>query len=528
MSRVYQRGLVGLAFAALLLTGLLVFRDYGYSWDEQISRWWNGRPNYTLLSGGKRRLLDETDEKYHGPAFEIVLYAAERGLRLHDTRTVYFMRHLLTFLLFFASVVVFYRVLRRRFHSRMIGLAGATILVLSPRIFADAFYNSKDLALLSAYVFALATLGRFLRRPGHGSAALHALACSFLIDIRILGAVVPVLTLALVPACWWARRRQGDPTPLAVKPLLAFALLTGLFVTLFWPILWRNPPLHLYRAFREMSKYPWDSLVLYRGQLIPATRLPWHYLPWWMLITTPPLYLLLFAVGAGRFLAGALRGPLRLLAGRPADVAWGAAFFGPLGAVIALHATVYDGWRHLYFIYPAFVFLAVVGLATLIGVARVLARRARFAVPALLAACAVPVIATAWVMVRDHPYQNVYFNALAGPDLNTIKHNYELDYWGLSARAGLEKLLARDTRPVVTIIGDTNPIELSLMMLPPEQRARVRITNDISRADYFLSHYRNTREFPGEDRAAATVRVENANLFVALKLRDEEGVPFPR
>jgi hypothetical protein len=528
MTRLRERWLVGLAFTALLLTGLFVYRDYGFSWDEETSRWGNGRPNYDLLAHGRRRPLDETAEKYHGPAFEIVLFTLERRLNLRDPRPIYLMRHLLTFLLFFASVVVFYRVLRRRFHGRLVGLAGAAFLVLSPRIFADAFYNSKDLALLSAYVFSLATLGRFLRRPGNGSAALHALACAFLIDIRILGAVVPVITLALIPACWWARRREGNTTPLAWKPLAGFALLTGLFVTLFWPILWRNPPLHLYRALREMSSYPWGGNVLYRGEVIPSSRLPWHYLPWWMLISTPPLYTLLFVVGAGRFLAGALRRPLHHLARRPADVAWVAAFFLPLGAVIGLHATVYDGWRHLYFVYPAFVFLAVLGLVTLLGLARLLARRVRFAVPALLVACAVPVALTAWGMVRDHPYQNVYFNSLAGPDLKTIKGRYELDYWGLSARAGLEKLLASDPRPVVTVVADTPPIRLSLYLLTPDQRARIRITEDVHQADYFLTHFRNQREFPGEDGASAAVRVGNANLFVALKLRDEEDVPLPR
>ena len=32
-------------------------------------------------------------------------------------------------------------------------------------------------------------------------------------------------------------------------------------------------------------------------------------------------------------------------------------------------------------------------------------------------------------MIRDHPYQNVYFNLLAGSDK---RHRFELDYWGLS------------------------------------------------------------------------------------------------
>jgi hypothetical protein len=518
MSRSRQRLVVWLGFSVLLLVGLFVHRDFGYSWDEETCRQYNGRANFLYLAHGDRTLLKHSAERFHGPAFEIVLFFLEKGLALGDTRDVYLMRHLATFLLFFSSVVVFHRLLRRRFHHRFLALAGASFLVLSPRIFADAFYNNKDVVFLAGYVFSLATLGRFLRRPTRGACALHALACGFLIDVRILGVVVPMLTAGLLAGVWLVRRSRGETVSFG-KPLACYLCLTALFVTLFWPFIWRNPPRYFAQAFLQMSRYPFGGSVLYRGEFIPAAHLPWHYLPWWILITTPVFYSLLFAVGAARFLFEACRKPLWMLEYRTTDVAWFSAFFFPLAAVIVLRSTVYDGWRHLYFVYPAFLFLAVGGLAALLGWARLLGRRVTPAVPGFVAACSLPLLGTAAVMVRDHPYQNLYFNSLAGPDLQTIKGRYDLDYWGLSCRAGYETLLGLDRSAVLPVYAETQAAAECILILPPEQRARVRLTRRPEQARYYLSHYRERKgEFPA-DRDACSVRVGNAKVFVAQKLR---------
>src|SRR5205085_1620464 len=150
-----------------------------------------------------------------------------------------------------------------------------------------------------------------------------------------------------------------------------------------------------------------------------------------------------------------------------------------------LHATVYDGWRHVYFVYPAFLFLSVLGLITLYEAAR-----PRLALPALAAGCALSLLWTAWEVARDHPYQNVYFNFLAGPDLQTIKGRFEMDYLGLSCREGLEKLLERDPSPRITVYAETSPIRLSAILLPAAGRARLRFTDKLDEADYYASHYR--------------------------------------
>ena len=41
-------------------------------------------------------------------------------------------------------------------------------------------------------------------------------------------------------------------------------------------------------------------------------------------------------------------------------------FFIPIFSIIILHSTLYDGWRHLYFIYPSFLMVSLSGLNIII------------------------------------------------------------------------------------------------------------------------------------------------------------------
>src|SRR5205807_240421 len=63
-------------FACHLLLGLVLVRDYGLSFDEPCQRWGCGVVNRRFLVHGDRRGLLRCSEKYHGPAFELVLVFA--------------------------------------------------------------------------------------------------------------------------------------------------------------------------------------------------------------------------------------------------------------------------------------------------------------------------------------------------------------------------------------------------------------------------------------------------------------------
>src|SRR5205809_152444 len=60
-------------FLLFLVLGISVYGDYGISCDEKTSRDRNGLPNYQFIAHGDYQAVKGTCEKYHGPAFEILL-----------------------------------------------------------------------------------------------------------------------------------------------------------------------------------------------------------------------------------------------------------------------------------------------------------------------------------------------------------------------------------------------------------------------------------------------------------------------
>jgi hypothetical protein len=369
----------------------------------------------------------------------------------------------------------------RRFADRRIGLLAVALLILTPRLFADSFYNSKDAVFVAAFAIALNTAIAFVLRPRAWSAALHALATAFAIDVRVAAIALPAATVAILAV----RTAKGEvPVRRSLAALAIYLAATVVLVVALWPFLWSDPLGHFGQALFAMSRFRFDHEILYMGTFVRATALPWHYIPVWLSITTPPLYLLLFIVGTaatGRQFITSGRGLWKNEA-ELQDLAFLAMFAVPVAAVILLGSVLYDGWRQLYFIYPAFLLVALRGWHALWNGA--IAARVRR--PALVAVTAICCAVTAAWMWRAHPLQNVYFNAFAGSNL---KASYELDYWGLSTRGTLEYVLAHDASSAIDV-AEANYLALagSVWLLKPQDRRRLRPTEEENFPHYVLSN----------------------------------------
>jgi hypothetical protein len=216
---------VALCLGGLLLLGLLIWPDYGLSFDAGQSR--NiGMINlrYVLEKVNPGFLQDSLQAKafsYHttpllefqdrdyGVAYELPVTLGERLLRLSDTRLIYLYRHLCTFLVSYVGILAFFGLGRRRYGGDWrTGLAAAGLLVLSPRLFGEFFYNDKDAVFMALTTVATYTTVRFAERPTWRWAGLHALACALAIDVRLMAVLWPVATLVLVAARWLRRRVQ--------------------------------------------------------------------------------------------------------------------------------------------------------------------------------------------------------------------------------------------------------------------------------------------------------------------------------
>lgn len=506
-------------FVGFLLLGISIFADYGVSWDERWQRDY-GITTLKYVLGGNQELF-ESENKYHGPAFQVLLIGIEKILNLTgDLRAVYFMRHLVTFLLFYISVFCFYLLCKGRFGSWKMGLLGSLFLILSPRIFAHSFYNPKDIPFLAMFTMSIYTLVKYLDKKTWLSAAFHALACGVLIDIRILGIIVPCLTVAFLTADVVADKTRKISAKRVAVSFLTYTVLLVVFIVLFWPTLWPNPVYHFINAFKEMSRYTWKNNVLYLGDYIMSTELPWHYTPVWMVISTPILYIACFFVGCFVSVKRLLKNPMRFYAERRADVIFIVWFFLPLVATIAFGSTLYDSWRHMFFIYPAFLGLSLVGLTSVFEAVRTNYKGLRRKVvgAGIFLIVAGGLVSAGWFMAKYHPYQNVYFNRLAGRNIQEIKKNFELDYWGLSYREALEYILKNDKDEAIKIKVSNDAGKHSADILRAEDRERLVYVKKPGQAKYFLSNYRWYKgEYPIKDEYYS-IKIGGTNIMVVYKL----------
>jgi hypothetical protein len=497
----YPTQIVFFFFLVLLAVGLGLYRDYGISWDEPETRT-NGAVTYmyvaervapSLLIGaesGLAPILSTDLDAIHGAAFDALAFALEKMLRIGDIKNAFMFRHLLTFLVALAGIYAVQRMAHRRFSDWRIGLLAALFLVLTPRLFAESFYNSRDVVFMAVFAIAMNTTILFVLNPSLKSGFLHGVASAVAIDIRITAVILPLATVTILIIRLMKRELL---IPITCRALIAYLSATCILVSGMWPWLWSDPLGNFVQSFRNMLNLPGQDLALipvrYMGRLIPGTDLPWHYIPVWMSITTPLLYLALFLAGAFNTLRQvASRGTSLWRDGQELqDAIFFGLFAAPIAATILRHSPLYDGWRHLYFIYPAFLLLAIKGWVSLWGNGLGTIRRSMLAV-----VTGISIVHTAAWMWKAHPFQNVYFNTLAGTDLRS---RYELDYWGLANTKALEYILRNDNSEVITVRADSaTPLETSFNMIDAWDRKRLRYSNDRALAHYIVTNYRAVKE----------------------------------
>lgn len=477
-----SRGLIISLFAVYFLVGLFTFSDYGLSWDEN-SQWKNnGHANYNFIFHDDERTLLDGLDKYHGPAFELVLVFIEKAFPMQELRSIFLMRHLLTFLTFFISAIVFFFLSRKIFKKDLLALLGVLMYVLSPHIYSHSFYNSKDAIFLAFIVFSLYAMLKFMESPGIKSAFIYALLSAFTIDIRIIGILLPLLTAFLFMLDLFLNR---DRAKQGLKAFAFYFIFLIPLIILFWPVLWIDPVFHFIEALKENAKYPWNGDVLYFSKYIKAAELPWHYLFVWNFIARPVLYSFLFIVGAGVLLISFVKAPIIFIKDRRIEFIIAAVFLLPLLAVLLFNSPAFDTGRHFYFMHSSFILIGLYGTDYLLE--RIRVKNILLLVYSLFFLSFISAIIR---MIQLHPYQHLYFNSAIVGGLKQAQANFETDYWGLAARPLLEQIVMNDTSSSIKLFAENYPGKLNAAMLSLEDRKRLVYVDTPEVAKYYLGDYR--------------------------------------
>ena len=490
--------IVALIYFVFFIIGILSYQDFGISvdeWDLRLLGFVNLKYIMEIFFQNSSGKLDEillipkiSDYSFntHGVVFALPMAFVEYFFDITDSQKYYFIRHYFNHLIFLTANFYFFLLVKEKFNNWIYGIFGALFLFLSPRFFAESFYNQKDILFLSLFTINLYYGIHFLRSPSLRNSVLFALTTALAIDIRIMGIIiVPVVVF------FTYLKYLKDKNFKIFAGIAIYLILFPLLAILFWPYLWENPLTHFVEVFKTLSSYTSRGYNYYLGDYHHSTNLHWQYIFVWIGITTPIFYLVLFIFGFTNYTLRIKKRIFKITNNNILSNFWEGEeelqdliyyllFIGPIFIVILLDSTLYNGWRHLYFIYPCFLLISLKGLY-LIDLNYL--RKKNWNLKVFVALFLTHIV---FVMIKDHPHQNVYFNFLSGKNVQT---KFELDYWGLSNKQALEYILKNDNKNVIRI-GSAGPISIenSKQILSSLEKNRILISKN-SKSDYIIDNY---------------------------------------
>jgi hypothetical protein len=517
-----------LAGIALLVSALLVvftFTDYGVTWDEDVHNWYGVLAlDYYLSLFVDQRALHWLNLYDYGAAFDMAAAALNRFSPLG----VYETRHLLNALVGILGLAGCWK-LGRAMGGPRAGFIALIFLLLTPNYYGQMFNNPKDIPFAVGGVWATYYIVRILPtlpRPPLRLLLKLGLAIGLALGVRVGGLLFLCYLglLLLLSAAWQAAIARRLSVAIAPgwtslwRVLLPVGAISFAVMLVCWPWAQRDPIGNPLRALAAFSHQSFPFYTLFDGRFVPASDLPWEYLPTYIVLALPELILVLLIASIALVaieLARQGRGLQR-------EAALGIFLLGfsivfPVAYAIAIKAVLFDGMRHFIFVLPPIAVAAALAMDRAVSaLAHVPYRQAIYAALGLYGGAHVT------TMVLLHPDQYVYYNAFVG-GVEGAQNTFKLDYWANSyaeAVRGLETYLQREYGPdfekrrfTVAVCG---PPASAIYYFP----GNFRFAHQRDTADFFIAFTKDNcnRALPGRE----IYRVERmgALLSVVLDRRD--------
>ena len=218
---------------------------------------------------------------------------------------------------------------------------------------------------------------------------------------------------------------------------------------------------------------------LFKGVLVDAAA-TYTYIPTWILITTPVVYIVLMLSGVCAYIYDTAKNLFKRSLDRInlTDLMIFIDGYAAVVFIIIKHVTIYNGWRHCYFAYPCFVYFAMYFFRKLPGNKLKIIRYCVYT--SLAASCLYNLL---WIC-RNHPFEYVYFS----PIVRSHPGDYSGDYWSVSSRALLEYIMKNDQGRVLKINhAHSQAGSINRGLFPEEVRDYIVLTYDQTEdVDYYI------------------------------------------
>ena len=518
--KLWKAGLI-LFFILLLAAGVVLHDDYGGFTDEMLhiqtaaiqyklilSKFMPAEqiPDIPIFGLDSLPALEGYINQYYGEAVMLptLFISAIPGIGM-DTASFLNFRRFYTFLNFWLALICFYKLIQYRFSNRLLAFTGTLMLLLTPRFFAESFYNCKDIVFFSWFLISLCAIAGYYFTSSTKSLILFGFAAALTVNTRIYGLVLYGMLICLVSLS--ALLRHETLSKNLRKPALTIFLSLG-FYWLITPFLWQNPIQNFLAGITfaadqvgidPLAVSSGKSLIrlgdaeLFMGQLVSPKNV-WYYIPVWMGITIPIVYCFLFLAGIIVLISSFFRKRKNSLDWQPLvfDGAMLLTLITIFGMIVLSKATLYHGWRHVYFLYVFFLYLSVFGLNAIFQ-HKFASNSVTVLKNLMISVMVVFSFSTTGIwMIRNHPLDFVYFNEIG----RNYADQFSRDYWGVASKSCVLDLLNEyDGRRIsLDLNADLTwgSINFSLLRLPLEQQAKFDPVWKTENAEYACFSYKNT------------------------------------
>jgi hypothetical protein len=441
--QVFYDRLAYVLFFAVFVLALATFTDYGTTWDEDYHFWYGFKVlDYYRSFFHDTTALTSPPIDYYGAIFD----ATAAFLAPHSPFGYYTTRHLLNALVGLLGIVGCWK-LARELGGPRVGFWAAILLLLTPNFYGQIFNNPKDVPFAAGYAWSLYYLVRLipnLPTPPRREVLKLGLAIGLTLAVRVGGLLLLCylgMVLAALPAlrAWRARQPGIAVTGYLIETgqvLAPVLVLSYAIMLLAWPWAQLDPLWRPIASIIQFDHHDFPYRTLFDGTYIPAPQLPRTYLPTFLLIQLPELFLLLLGGGLVWSLWRVWRDRPALEALLAPGLVIFAALF-PVAYAVETHATLFDGMRHFLFVEPPLACGAALAFDAAV-------KRLR-AWPVAIAAAAVSLALYLGyhvsLMAALHPDEYVYYNAFIG-GVPGAAGRFKLDYWANSYREAARDLVA--------------------------------------------------------------------------------------
>ena len=197
--RKYKDYSIYVFIAFFFIICLSFLKDFGVTLDDEIY-YLNGLNTYNYV---KNFLLGVTNSEINVDVyrdklkewpiiFEFFLVFLSEVFGIKPINKIYLFSHQINFFIFCLSLIFFYKLINKRYNNFLFSFFSIIFIILSPRIFGESFFNSRDIFFMSLFIFYIYFGYILLEKKNIKNIIIFSIFTALLLNTKILG-LIPIL-----------------------------------------------------------------------------------------------------------------------------------------------------------------------------------------------------------------------------------------------------------------------------------------------------------------------------------------------